>query len=136
MYQTRNITFRCYVVHGDLVDRAAAKHGKTLSDYCRDVVIPWAASDLGEKVTTMPVLARGRHASMVNEAAKKRGLTREEFERLAVEQMAAKELGLPGPEDTKAPSGERPALRPGQYHIEEPMLTRPTAARLQAGRKR
>lgn len=113
MYQTRNITFRCYEIHGAIVERAAERAGKSLSDYCRDIMIPWAASDLGETLPPMPRLERGRHASMIAKAAKAVGLTPEQFERRAAEQAAAAALGMLGPDE--AESGERRAQRPGLY---------------------
>lgn len=120
MYQTRNITFRCYEIHGTIVERAAERAGKSLSDYCRDIIIPWAASDMGEKLPPMPKLERGRHAAMVSKAAKLLGLTPEQFERKAAEQAAAAALNMLGPDDTG--SGERRQQRPGLY-AEEPLAS-------------
>lgn len=129
MYQTRNITFRCYEIHGAIVDRAAARAGKSLSDYCRDLVIPWAASDVGERLPPMPKLERGRYSTMLAKAAKAVGLTPEQFEKKAAEQAAAHALGLLGPDDVDEPkegSGERPAERLGQYRGTAPESERVT----------
>ncbi len=104
MYSTKNVTVRCYEVDALAIQRAADKAGKTLSDYCRDVLIPWAYSDLGEKRPTLPPLERGRYGSMVEQAAKALGMTREQFERQAAEERAAQALGVAGPGE----SGERP----------------------------
>jgi uncharacterized protein (DUF1778 family) len=111
MYSTKNVTVRCYEVDSDAIQRAADRSGKTLSDYCRDVLIPWAYSDLGEKRPNLPPLERGRYSSMIDQAAKAAGMSREQFERRAAEQMAAAEaLGVAGPLQS-AGSGLRPAVR-------------------------
>ncbi len=114
MYNTRNVTVRCYEVDSHAIQRAAERAGKSLSDYCRDVLIPWAYSDLGEKRPNLPPLERGRYASMIDQAAKAAGMTREQFERRAAEEAAAKALGVAGPL-TASGSGERPLLRPTEY---------------------
>lgn len=105
MYQTKNVTFRSYQIDASAIDRAAAKAGKSLSDYCRDIIIPWAYSDLGERRPPLPPLEAGRYANMIDAAAAQAGMTREAFERHAAEQVAAAALGVAGPSE----SGERPA---------------------------
>jgi uncharacterized protein (DUF1778 family) len=110
MYSTKNVTVRCYEVDSDAIQRAADRAGKTLSDYCRDVLIPWAYSDLGEKRPNLPPLERGRYSSLVDQAAKAAGMTREQLERRAAEQMAAEALGVAGPLQSSG-SGLRPAVR-------------------------
>lgn len=116
MYTTKNVTVRCYEIDANAVQRAAERAGKTLSDYCRDVLIPWAYSDLGEKRPNLPTLERGRYSSMVEQAAKARGMTRDQFEREAAEMLAAETLKLAGPGD----SGARVAVRPTAYRGEAP----------------
>ncbi len=106
MYHTKNVTFRCYEIDASAIDRAAAQAGKSLSDYCRDIVIPWAYSDIGEHRPNLPSLEPGRYANMVEAAAKKAGMTRADFERHAAEAMAAAALGVAGPEESGG-SGER-----------------------------
>ena len=127
-YATDNVTFRCYQVHKDVVVRAAAKAGKTLSDYCRDIVLPWAASDLGERLPPMPPLERNRYQTMLHEAAKRAGLTPEQFERRASEHAAALALGIPTPEESRTPSSPPPPPAPEERprrHSEMRELIRP-----------
>lgn len=87
-YATKNVTFRCYELHHGVVLRAAEKAGKSLSDYCRDIVIPWAASDLGERLPPLPKLEQGRRVAMVAEAARLIRLTPEQFGAKAAAQAA------------------------------------------------
>ncbi len=136
MYPTKNVTFRCYELHADIIGRAAEKVGKSLSDYCRDIVIPWAASDLGERLPHLPKLEQGRHQNLIAKAAKLVGLTPEQFERKAAEQAAARALDMVGPEDAQAGSGEyevpRADSRPGSYSRE---LLPPERLRRQGGKR-
>jgi len=92
-FAAKNVTFRTYAAHAELVDRAAEKAGKTVSEYCRDLVIPHAASDLGVPVPKLPDMKRGRDNELVTRAAKLTGLTPEEFMRQASARMAAAALG-------------------------------------------
>jgi uncharacterized protein (DUF1778 family) len=100
-YETKNITFRTYGVYVDAIERAAAKAGKTISDYARDILAPFAYSDLGERMPNLPAIQRGRYSSMINQAAKASGVTKEEFMQRAAQEVAARML---------AESGERPAV--------------------------
>jgi uncharacterized protein (DUF1778 family) len=117
MYPTENLTTRIYSVHADLVRRAAAKADKSISEYVGDVVVAWAASDIGEKVVPLPKLERGRYKRLVDEAAKRAGMTRAQWERHAAETLSAQALGIPTPDDARAPSksGERVAVNVGGY---------------------
>jgi hypothetical protein len=92
-FTAKNVTFRTYTAHAELVEQAAEKAGKTLSEYCRDVMIPYAAKDLGVPVPSLPDMKRGRFTEIVTEAAKITGLTPEEFMRQASERLAAAALG-------------------------------------------
>jgi uncharacterized protein (DUF1778 family) len=103
-YPTKNVTVRCYEVDADAIQRAADRAGKTLSDYCRDVLIPWAYSDLGEKRPMLPPLERGRYTSMLEQAAKAQGVDAATFAREAVELVAAQTLGLAAPKATPPPA--------------------------------
>lgn len=131
-YATKNVTFRTYEIDASAIERAAHKAKKSLSDYCRDVVIPWAYSDLGERRPHLPPLEQGRHASIVAKAAKAVGLTVEQFERRAAEQAAARALDMLGPEDAKPGSGEHAAQRPGSYARE---LLPPERMQRRAGKR-
>lgn len=96
-YPTKNVTIRCYEIDADAIQRAADRAQKTLSDYCRDVLIPWAYSDLGERRPQLPPLERGRYASMLEQAAKAAGVDAQTFAREAIEAAAAERLGLAAP---------------------------------------
>jgi uncharacterized protein (DUF1778 family) len=111
MYPTENLTARVYSLHADIVRRAAAKAGKTISEYVGDVVVPWAASDLGEAMPRLPKLERGRYKAMVEQAAKRAGMTPAQWERHAAETLSAQALGLPTPDDARAP-GKPPTVPP------------------------
>lgn len=100
VYSTKNVTVRCYEVDSNTIQRAADRAGKSLSDYVRDILIPWAYSDLCEARPNMPPLERGRYTSMIDQAAKAAGLTRDQFEKQAAEQAAAQALGMAGPGDS------------------------------------
>lgn len=99
-YETKNITFRTYGVYVDAIERAAAKGGKSISDYARDILAPFAYSDLGERMPPLPPIQRGRYSSMISQAAKATGQTREEFMQRAAQEVAARML---------SESGEHPA---------------------------
>lgn len=125
-YPTENLTTRVYELHADLVRRAAAKAEKTVSDYVRDIVVQWAASDLGERLPPLPDLKRGRYRELVEGAAKRAGMTVTAFERHAAETLAAQAMGVPSPDDARAPgrpptipppSGERPRVDLGGYAV-------------------
>ena len=103
MYSTKNVTFRAYEIDASVIARAAAKANKSLSDYCRDILIPWAYSDIGERRVPLPPLEAGRYSNMVDTAAAKAGMSREAFERHAVEECAAAALGVAGPSDSAPP---------------------------------
>lgn len=102
-FTAKNITIRTYDVHAELVERAAKKAGKTISEYGRDIIIPQAAADLGVAVPKLPDMKRGRFTEIVNEAAKLTGLTPEEFMRQASERMAAAALGYQHEVDRSVP---------------------------------
>jgi hypothetical protein len=126
MYPTENLTARVYARHADIVRRAAARAGKTISEYVADVVVQWAASDLGEALPPLPRLERGRYKRMVEEAAERAGMTRAQWERHAAEVLSAQALGEPTPDDALPPgkpsmipapsgSGQRRAVNVGGY---------------------
>lgn len=98
--ETKNITFRTYALYEDAVQRAAVKADKNLSDYCRDIIVAWAYSDLGERMPALPSISRGRYSSLETQAAKLTGQTPEAFMRAAAREVAATLL-------SSAQSGER-----------------------------
>lgn len=102
-----NISFRVSPEQQDQIERAAQKAGKSVSDYAREVLGPWAASDLGER----PALQAVRRApSPVAVAAAARGMTRDQYRQFAAEALAQADLRgaratvLP-PAPPKRPSG-------------------------------
>jgi len=114
-----NISLRLYAVHRDLIDRAAALDpDRTLSDYCRDVLVMQAALDLNEEIPAVPEIKRGRGGSLINQAAAKLGMSREEFESRAALAFAAQTLGADAidnrPATTPPPSGRKPS---GTYAV-------------------
>jgi uncharacterized protein (DUF1778 family) len=90
MYATKNITFRAYEIQIDLIQRAADKRGVSLSDFCRDLLVPAAAKELGEEPPPLPKIERGRYGSIIAKAAKALGMTREEYEARVIQQEAAR----------------------------------------------
>lgn len=130
MYPTENLTARVYSLYADIVQRAADKAGKSVSQYIGDIIVPWAASDLGERMPKLPTVAERNYRSMLEQAAKRAGMTPAQWERHAAETLSAQALGLPTPDDARAPgrpptvpppsgeragSGERVAARIGGY---------------------
>lgn len=74
-----------------LVRRAAESQEITVAEYIRNIVLPWAAADLGEPP---PDLSEYGSGDTVQEAAKRSGLTVREYEARAAKLLAAQELGL------------------------------------------
>lgn len=107
-YGTKNITFRTYDVYADAIERAAKKAGKSISDYARDILAPFAYSDLGERMPNLPQIMKGRYSSIVAQAAKASGESTQAFMQRAAREVAARML---------EESGERPATRPGAYAL-------------------
>jgi hypothetical protein len=123
MYPTENLTTRVYAIYADIVRRAAEKAGKSISEYVGDIVVPWAASDLGERLPPLPPLERGRYRTLVEAAAARAGMTRRQWERHAIETQNALALGIPTPDEVRAPrppSGERKTARIGGYAVARP----------------
>lgn len=97
-----NISFRVSEEQQDQIVRAAAAARQSVSDYCREILVPFAASDLKEPVAEAP--APKRAPSPVSIAAAARGMTRDQYRQFAAEALAQADL-RPG-------SGMRPAVRP------------------------
>ncbi len=110
MYPTENLTARVYSLHADIVRRAAQQVGMSVSEYLATIIVPWAASDLGEPLPQLPRLERGRYKSLVEQAAARAGMSRGQWERHAAETLSAQALGLPTPDDARAPN--RPPTTP------------------------
>ena len=91
-YKTDNFTFRTYELYVDAIKRAAERAGKSPSEYVRDVVIPWAFSDLGERMPQLPRIERGRYSNTITQAAKQVGKTRRQFEQDAAIEAATRTL--------------------------------------------
>ena len=108
------VSFRCYRVHRDLLDRAAALvPERTVSDYIREILPLQCAIDLHEELPNVPSIERGRGGSMVAQAAAKLGMSREEFEQHAAVVLAAQALGADAIDDR--PSSRPPAKRPSGF---------------------
>ncbi len=106
-----NISFRVSEDQQDQIARAAMAAGKSVSDYARDILVPWAASDLGERPSQLPPK---REPSPVARAAAARGMTRDQYRQFAAEALALADLR------PQAASSERatmlpPARRAGAY---------------------
>lgn len=111
MYPTKNLTARVYSVYADIVRRAAHSKNKTVSEYVGEIVVPYAAEDIGEEVPPLPKLEKDRHKKMVAQAAAARGMTPAQYERHAADVLSAMDLGLPTPEDALAPPAPRPRVQ-------------------------
>ncbi len=112
-----NISLRLYAVHRDLIDRAAAlEPDRTLSDYCRDILVTQAALDLNEEIPQVPEIRRGRGGSLVSQAAAKLGISREDFEAQAALAYAAQTLGADAIEN-RHPSSAPPKRPSGMYSM-------------------
>lgn len=83
--------FRVLQQHAALIHAAASAEGLTLAAYMRGVVVPWAASDLGQGAPDMSVY---EHVDIVGEAAKAAGLSVREYSAQAARNAAAQDLGI------------------------------------------
>ncbi len=116
---TQTLKTAVHAAHADLVRRAAAKKGQTVSDFISDLIVPWAAAELGEKVPELPRIGRRWQASLIAKAAEAEGLSPKEFADRAVAEAALQRLGyapasVPPPAPVVAPareSGMRPRAR-------------------------
>lgn len=66
-----------------------------MAEYIRNLVIPWAAADLGDPAPDMSEYSSG---DVVVEAAGRAGLSVREYESRAAKRLAAQELGITGPD--------------------------------------
>jgi hypothetical protein len=110
---SKNTTFRSHPVERLAIIRAAKLAGKTVSEYCREVMVPYAYSDLGERRPALPPLERASGKNMIAKAAAAMGLTVRQYERREAEKSAARQLGLELPEHA-------PIVRPRTMPHEEP----------------
>jgi uncharacterized protein (DUF1778 family) len=108
-YPAKNVTFRTYTVWAEVIEKAAAQAGQTISEYCRDRMTSLAAKDLGIPVPKLPDMKRGRDNELVTRAAALTGLTPEEFMRQASARTAATMLGY---EEAEPTLPESPRLSP------------------------
>jgi uncharacterized protein (DUF1778 family) len=79
----------------DQVTRAANAAGKSVSQYIRDIVGEWAASDLKERPAAPPTARPPAPESAVVRAARLRGMSVTDYRRYGAEMQAREELGLP-----------------------------------------
>jgi uncharacterized protein (DUF1778 family) len=79
----------------DQVTRAAARAGKPISEYIRDLVAPWAASDLHEEPAPSPSARPQTTESAIAQAARLHGMKITDYRKLAAELQAREDLGLP-----------------------------------------
>lgn len=112
--RTNNITFRCHALDKDAIMRAAEKAGKSDSEYCRDVIIDYAYSDLGERRPNLAPVGRSVRRTMVEQAAAARGLTVAQYTRELAEAQAAADLGyvVPAPQTVAPPQQRRQVIAP------------------------
>jgi uncharacterized protein (DUF1778 family) len=109
-----NVTFRCHPLDKDAIVRAAQKAGKSDSEYCRDVMIDYAYSDLNERRPNLPPVGRDVRRRMIEEAAKARGLTVRKYMLELAQAQAAVDLGfdtVEGPPIQARPATERRPVR-------------------------
>lgn len=87
------VSVRVTVAQAEQIERAAAACNppKTISEYARDVLCPWAASDLGERPAP-GIQATRRPRSAISEAAKLHGMTHSQYRQWVAEKAAASEL--------------------------------------------
>lgn len=90
-----NLNFRVYGRDAALVHEAAEKSGLTGSAYMRQVLLTYAAADLGRESPDLSPYA-GDHVSL---AAKRLGMTRDAFVELAINEHVQKVLGHLGAQD-------------------------------------
>lgn len=109
--RTANVTFRCHPIDKDAIVRAANKSGKTDSEYCRDVMIDYAYSDLGERRPNLPPVGRDVRKRMIEEAAKARGMTVRKYLLEVASAQATLDLGFDTPA-TAAPEKPQTERRP------------------------
>jgi uncharacterized protein (DUF1778 family) len=105
--RTNNVTFRCHPLDKDAIVRAAQKAGKTDSEYCREVMVDYAYSDLGERRPNLPPVGRDVRKRMIEEAAKARGMTVRKYQLEVAAAQATLDLGF----DSSAPTPEKPATQ-------------------------
>lgn len=97
----KSLGAQVYTNHYDLVYEAARKRGLTVAQYVREVVLAWAASDLG---APSPDLSGYASSDLIVSAAREEGITAREFMLRAArkEALSRKESAI---------SGTRPAIR-------------------------
>lgn len=126
--QFTNISLRMTTDQAEFVRRWAREQGRTVSDLGGDLLLQWAASDLGESAPQPVRPARSsRPPSAITVAAQQRGMSRDQFRQWASELVAEAELRGPA-----AGSGERPAVRTPMIAIRPPA----SAGRYSSGGKR
>lgn len=106
-----NVTFRCHPLDKDAILRAAQKAGKSDSEYCRDVMIDYAYSDLGERRPNLPPVGRDVRKRMIEEAAKARGLTVRKYLIEVASAQATLDLGFDTPAAAEKPATQRRPIR-------------------------
>lgn len=79
----------------DQVTRAAIRANKTISEYIRDIMGPWAASDLKEKPAAPPTARPPAPRTAIAQAAELHGMKIAEYKAYGAEMQARRELGLP-----------------------------------------
>jgi uncharacterized protein (DUF1778 family) len=124
--RTDNVTFRCHPLYRDAIVRAADKAGKDVSEYCREVMIDYAYSDLGERRPNLPPVGRDTRKRMIAEAAKKAGLTVRKYMLELAAAQAQMDLGFDADEPSPVgkPTTERRPLRaPGALPRVDPVTS-------------
>jgi len=97
------------MAHLDLVQRAAEKEGIGRAEFIRNIVIPWAAAELGEGPPDMSIYASQDDIKL---AAHRLGMTVPQYTAHAAKLQAAKDLGK-GEGPPRRVSEIRAALRAG-----------------------
>lgn len=120
-YTVQNVTFRVHAVDRDAIKRAAKKAGTDLSGYCRDVIVPYAYSELGERRPNLPPVERGSGGNLIDQAAKAAGVTRAQYMRRIAEEQAARDLGVMLPKEAEQKAALiRPRTMPRSHERAEP----------------
>ena len=116
---TVTVTVRFSAEQNDQIERAAAAARKTVSDYLRDIVGPWVASDLGEPEPVKVEPPKVRPLSLITQAARLEGVSREAFRQHAAEMVAeqiVQRLKSEPPPAMTPPAPTRKSTPPsGQY---------------------
>ncbi len=86
------VSFQLFNEHARILHEAVKKSGKNRSEYIRDIVIPFAASDIGAEVDM-----DGYGADPIAKLAKEAGMTKPQYMRWAAQQFAREQMRKKAP---------------------------------------